>query len=905
MKITKIIGSLVSSAMLCFSAASQATSPPKPAEAIKYDLWPDTQYDSRIPTHSEVLGYQAGERITSHGDMLRFFEALERAAPERIRIFEYGRSWEGRKLIYAAIGSPENVENLEQFAANMQRLADPRITSKKEAQSLIKTLPASVWLEHGVHGNEISSTDAAMMSAYHLLAATNSPVVDEILANTLVFIDPMQNPDGRTRFLSFYYANAGLSHSGDRLSVDHNEPWPRGRSNHYLFDMNRDWLAVTQPETAGRIKILNHFKPTVVIDLHEMGGDSSYFFVPAADPINPHMSQAQLANNDLIGRNNANYFDQFGFTYFTREVYDAFYPGYGDSWPTFYGASAATYEVGSTRGEVYRTRSGEVIRYKSPVQRHFVASMATAEAVAQNREKILSDFYQYQVDAIETGKKDRAERTFILPAKRDKAGSHRLATLMATHGVEVRQASEGFEACGNDYEAGAYIIDTAQPRGKFVKTTFTRQVDMAEAFIKEQERRRARKLNDEIYDVTAWSLPLLFNIDTDACGREVEVDSIAVSADTPLQGEVINPDASVAYLVPWGDMAAGRFLTAALQAGIKLKSADQAFVLGDKQRFPAGTLIIEKKANSSDIAAKVAGIANKTGATVTGVDSSWVIEGPSFGSRKAVPMTAPNIAMAWDSPTSSLSAGATRFVLERQFHYPVTAIRSDTLARADLSHYQVLILPSGHYGDALGERGASNLRQWVKQGGVLITLADATRFAAQSNIGLLDVKREYIYQEDSSGGAANGSEQDQVDGQLITSKAQLLDIIDSEKQSPDYVAGVLANVEVDQEHWLTAGVNPNVVSLVVGSDIYAPMQLASGKNLAWFADADKVLASGYLWKENQQQLAYKPFLLHQPMGKGMVIGFTQDPTSRAYLDGLNVLFMNSVFRAAAHADPIR
>ncbi|MFT2089922.1 M14 family zinc carboxypeptidase [Paraglaciecola sp. 2405UD69-4] len=874
------------------------------AANAEYDLWPDVEYNPNIPTHMQVLGYEVGERITNHGDMLRFFEALERAAPDRIRLFEYGRTWEGRKLIYAAIGQPELIKDLEGFSSDMQSLSDPRVTDKNQAKQFQDALPSSVWLQYGVHGNEISTTDAAMMTAYHLLAAPDEPTNKKILNNNIVFIDPLQNPDGRTRFTQRYYASVGISHSPDRLSAEHNEPWPRGRTNHYLFDMNRDWLALTQPETQGKVKILNKYRPLVVIDLHEMGGDSSYFFAPSAQPFNPHIHPNQIENITLVGRNNGKHFDKFGFDYFTREVYDAFFPGYGDSWPTFYGAAASTYEVGSSRGEVFLKDNGELLTFKDTVHKHFVASISTAEAVADNREKLLKDYYQYQVDAIKSGKADKKERTFILSNGQDRTTTHKLATLMAQHGVEVQQATESFKACGETYQAGTYFIDTAQPRGRFVKTTFTQQVDMSDAFIKEQERRRARLLRDEIYDVTAWSLPLMFNVDTDTCGKAVSAKAIQLEASDKLVGSVANPDANVAYLVPWGDMASVHFLTQALQQGLIVKSADKAFQLDSKQSFPAGSLIIEKRRNSADLAAKVQQIAADTGALVTGVDSSWVINGPSFGSGDVVDMPALNIAMAWDEPVSSLSAGNSRFVIEQELNYPVTAIRTDKLGSGNLAHYQVLILPSGRYGQAFSKSALDNIKNWVDNGGVLITFGDATAFAASSKAGLLDVKRELAV-TDKEDSANSKSDSDRVKGQLLTDKQALLDASVDAKQQPDYVAGVLANIEVDQEHWLTAGVNPNVVAMVSGRNIYTPITLTSGKNLAWFKDEESLLASGYLWKENTKQLAYKPFLIIQPQGNGMVIGYTQEPTTRAYLDGLNVMLANTIFRAAAHAQPLR
>ncbi|TQV72082.1 peptidase M14 [Aliikangiella marina] len=865
------------------------------------EFWPGTKYDPSIPTVKSVLGYETGERISNYNGMLRYFEALEQAAPDRIKIFEYARSWEGRKLIYAAIAKPDTLAKLEQFAIDMQKLADPRVTNRKQANKIIESLPASVWLEYSVHGNEISGTDSAMKLAYHLLAAPTETVNQKILDNTIVFIDPLQNPDGRDRFTSRYYAQVGLHPSYDRISAEHNEPWPRGRTNHYLFDMNRDWLAVTQPETKGRIDSLNKYKPLVVVDVHEMGGDQSYYFAPAAEPFNPFMTKTQIENMNIIGRNHAKHFDRFGFDYFTREIFDAFYPGYGDSWPTFYGASASTYEVGSARGEVFKKKTGQLYTYRDSVHQQFVASVSTAEGASDNRKKLLTDFYQYQVNAIEAGEKDKKERVYILPNKTDKAGTFRLATLMAQHGVEVTRADKAFKACGKSYQAGAYVLDTAQPRGRFLKTTFTQQVNMDADFIKEQERRRARKLNDEIYDVTGWSLPLMFNIETDTCGKSVKVSGTPVKADDQLIGTVNNPDASVAFIVPWGDMAAGRFLTSALQQGLTIKSADKAFKIDNQKSYPAGSLIIESRTNSKNLAQTVATIAKETGAIVDGVDTSWVTEGPSFGSGNTVTMKAPKIAIAWDTPTSSLSAGNTRFVIERQFNYPVTAIRTRQLARADLSDYQVVILPNGFYQQTLGKSGAKNLEAWVKKGGVLITFSGATRFAADKEIGLLDVKRENAFKDKPSKKSKQDNKKSTVEGTLYTEKSDLVAASENAQEKPDFVAGVLANIEVDQEHWLTAGINKDVVGLVYGNDIYTPIQLKSGKNLAWFKGPKEVLASGYLWQENKRQLAYKPYLIHQPKGKGMVIAYTQEPTVRAYLDGLNVMLMNSIFRATAHA----
>ena len=889
--------------LLCLLTVSSHSSQASPIDAPQGSLpemWPNTTYAPEIPTFSQVLGYEVGDQITRYEDMLTFFSALQTAAPTRLKLIEYGKTWEGRRLIYAVIGSPENIARLDEIAAEMRRLADPRVTDRRSANDLIASLPASAWLAFGIHGNEISSTDAAMMTAYHLLAGVNDVVSTKVANHALVFIDPLQNPDGRARFTQHYYSTVGLQHSPDRFSAEHNEPWPSGRTNHYLFDLNRDWLALTQPETRSRVKVLHQHLPLVVIDFHEMGGDESYFFSPAADPINPHMAPQQIQQMQRIGKRNADYFDQRGYDYFTQEIFDAFYPGYTDSWPTYYGATASTYEVGSARGLIYRRADGNLLTYRETVRKHFTASLSTLETVADNHTSLLNDFYQIQIDSIQIGKDNQQQRFYLLPGSRDQAGNDRLALLLLEHGIEVRQATEAFKACGNAYPAGTRFVDTAQPRGRLASTLLSQQVDMDASFIERQEQRRSQNLDHQMYDATAWSLPLLFNIEFATCQNAGKGASIAFTSDLVRPGQVLNPNATVAFLVPWGDMAAGRFLSAALLSGITVKSTDLAFTMADNARFPAGTLIIEKRSNGPEINQQVAALASQSGAQVIGVDTSWVEQGPSFGSSNTITLAPPAIAMAWDSSTYATSAGSTRFVIERQLNYPVTAIRTHHLSDAALNRYQVLILPEGNYTSTLGEAGAARLAAWVRQGGVLLTLGSATAYAASNEAGLLDIKREDAYQTLTKEPAESSTS---TFGSLLDSDSAFRSAIVSSERKPDQVPGVLANVVVDKHHWLSAGIHDNLIAWVEGRAIYSPIKLDSGHNIAWFASEDKLLASGYLWHENRQQLARKPFLVLQPQGRGMVIGFTQDATYRAYLEGLNVLLTNVLFRAPAHASP--
>ena len=873
----------------------------------KFVYWPDAQYDPTIPTVEAVLGYAPGDRITWHRDVIRYFEALAAAAPERMVITEYARSWENRELILAVVSAPENIANLDAIKSNMQRLADPRITDEDDAAQIIESQAAVTWLSYGVHGNEISSTDAAMLTAYHLLASQNDARVADIMANTVVVIDPMQNPDGRDRFIHNFEIAEGLVPDSDRLAAEHDEPWPGGRTNHYLFDMNRDWFIQTQPETRGRTAAMLQWYPVAYVDAHEMGSDGTYFFAPEAIPYNPHLAEDQRASLQLFGRNNARYFDMYGFDYFTREVYDAFYPGYGASWPSYFGSIAMTYEQASARGLVVRQYDGNELHYRYTVRNHFVTSLSTAETVANNREKFLTDFYNFRVSAIEEGE-DEDIRAYILPTQNDQAAANKLAGLLSRQDVEVGRAQAEFNACGESYAAGSFVIRTDQPAKRFIRTLLDVEVAMEAEFLAEQERRRARNLPDEIYDVTAWSLPLMMNVETHTCNRVPSGDFELIGTDLVQPGSISGGQASVAYLVPWGSAPAVRFLAGALRAGLSVKSNDKAFT-NIEAEYPAGTLILDVTDNPPDIHGIVESLAAQTGANVVSVNDSWVTDGPSFGSANVVRFNMPKIAMAWDRPTASYSAGNTRFVIERQFDFPVTPIRVSRLRTADLSRYQVLILPlmnGAGYKAALGKSGIDNLKGWVERGGVLISLGNATRFLADPDVDLIAIRREKaVVEVEEDEKDDEDSEEATVDGQYLTELEEYEEQIVPLDDDPDAVAGVLVRADVDQEHWLTAGVAPVVNVLVRGTDVYTPIRLNDGFNVARFQGPDDLLASGYLWEENRRQLAYKPFLVSQSQGAGQVIAFTQDPTVRAYMDGLNVMLMNAIFRGAAHARPVR
>ena len=847
----------------------------------KFEFWPGTQYDPAIPTFQKVLGYGPGERISSHANLMRYMDALAQASPGRMKIHEYARSWENRKLIYAVVASEANIKRLDQIKAAMRKPGDPRQN--------MSGIPAVIWLGYGVHGNEISSPDAALLTAYHLLAARRDKIVDEVLQNVVVIVDPTQNPDGRDRFVQNFEQSEGIEPDASPAAAEHNEPWPAGRTNHYHFDLNRDWFALTQPETRGRIKSLREWLPLVFVDLHEMSPESTYYFAPEAVPFNPHLAADQKSSLDWFGKNNSKWFDHFGFSYFTREVYDAFYPGYGASWPSYYGSVAMTYENASSRGLLMRRSDDSTFHFRDTVLRHFVASISTAETAAKNRDKLFDGFVRYRQTALDEGAKESI-REYILPRRGDVSAVDKLAALLAEQGVEMKRATAAFAG----YPTGSYVIPLAQPAKRLIRTLLDADVPMELKFMEEQERRRKKKMPDEIYDVTGWSLPLLYNVE-------------CIAASTISQGqfetfkEIPKPaafgEASVAYLVPWGSRAAGQFLAAALRAGLRVHSTDKSF-LQNGRTFPSGTLILKVKENAAGLHDALAKIQGQAEIVATG--SGWVDDGVNFGSRYVNVVKSPAIALAWDRPVSAGAAGHTRFVLERQFGYPVTVVRTPLLGLIDLSKFNVLILPDGVYGDTINAAAQKRIKDWIQAGGTLIGISGALSFLADPKVGILAVSQENLAKEGETPKKTE-PEPARAPGKILSNEAAYLKAIQADAELPDFTKGVIARARTDPDHWLTSGLPATVNALVEGRNVYTPIKLDKGVNAVMFMDADNLVAGGYLWPENKKQLAWKPLAIVQRDGRGHIIGFTFDPNYRAYLDGLNVLFLNAVFRGPAHS----
>ena len=859
---------------LLFAALIQVPAPTQ-------ELAPGTRYDSTIPTLEDVVGHDFREEITHPDEIVTYFRALADAAPDRTRLIRYAESWEGRPLHAMVIGSPERIARLDEIKADLARFSAVKGLSEDDVDQLVAQLPVVTALMHGVHGNEISSNGAAMAEAYHLLAAEGDATVDMILRESLVLIDPAENPDGRARFVQHTTMSRARWPNQATYSAEHDEPWPGGRGNHYLFDLNRDLFIQSQPETRGKVDLFLEFRPNIVADLHEMGGNSTYFFPPTAPPENPWYGERQIALMDVFGRANATAFDERGFSYFNRDVYDLFYPGYVDMWPMNQGALGMTYEQASARALVLKKADGDVMTYGDGVLHHFTAAITTAATAAANRERILRDYFEYRRQGVEMAGNGTAE--LVLHSAHDPAMARRLARMLASNGIDVHEVTGSVSVDGRELSAaGTYIVPLDQPASRMARNLLDDHVPMDEAFIQRQIERRARREGDEIYDLTAWSQSLLWDVEVIEASRATGAAGPLMDPDTEAAPGVALPEATVGYLMPWGTATASA-VAEAMRQGIRVRASGEAFTLGGRD-YGSGTAIVRVSENDSGLRATLGEIAGRHGAEVVPIDDSYVSAGASLGANSVRALRAPRILLAYDQPASSYSTGWARYILEQRYGVPVTAVRGRSLGRANLSDYDVIVLPSGNYSSVIGAGLVEQLRNWMSDGGTLITMANSTSWATRA--GLLSTATE------RRGGRAAGTDapSDGTPDQPI----EYLDEIVPEDEAPEGVPGAILRVVLDRSHWMSSGTDGEIGALVEGSRVFSPMTLDDGVNVGRYGTLDDLVLSGIVWEEARPQLASKTFLMLERYGSGQIISFAEDPNYRAYTEATQLLFMNAV-----------
>ncbi|MGB5039015.1 MAG: M14 family metallopeptidase [Blastocatellia bacterium] len=940
---------------LCPAGLVRAASSPQSADRKPaFDLYSRGPYRSDVPRPESILGYELGTRETTYWEQERVVRAIADAATDRVKVFPYGKTVEGRPLRIVAISSPENMARIETIRANALRLADPRSLPAAEATELARAMPAIVWLNQNVHGDESTSFESGMALIYNL-AATQEPKLLESLKNCVVIVNPSFNPDGHERF-AVYHNSIGMNDPNND-AIEHGQPWAiYGRYNHYRFDMNRDKLAVSQQEVRQEIAEYLRWNPHVYVDQH--GEVDQYFFPPVALPINENADRAyQEKWLDRYGRGNAAAFDRNSWDYYTRGIFDFLYVGYLDAWAALNGAIGMTYETdgGGNLGFAWRRTDGTVITLRDGIAHHLVAAIATIETTSTHREERLRDFYAFRKAAVDEGRSKAMKHVVIVPSK----DPERAATLVATLrrvGIEVGVASaafstvsahnygDGANAAGvqKRFDSGVYVVDLAQPQGRMARAFLEPDAKLNPEFVMEQLARRDR--NDKrgkntpqesagFYDVTAWSLPLTFGVETYWLG-----DAPAISAE-PL-GTAVDPEhgrrapfapeggvsggrGQQAFVFPYGTNASARLALALLREGFRIGVSHYEMRAGGRT-FPRGAIVVRTGRNHDSLGARIAQLARETGVQVTAVDSQYSDDvAVGVGSEEVQQLRTPRILVAAGDAVSQTSYGAIWYMLERELQYPFTAMDPEQIPYTDLRQFNVIILPDGYsgaYSDRIGAGGLEKLRQWVNDGGTLIAIGGATAYLVAKDSKMTSARA--VGSSEDEGGKDDGAPaaddvsdapKDAPKGKEMTAKESAgkdATPKDEDKKSfppvkpvpatPLYVPGAVFRADVDHNYFMSFGYEEKSLFVPVNTDLFLRPS-KDGANVVGFPKNAKVV-SGFIWPKNTEQLlAGTSYVVDEPTGGGHVILFTEDVTFRRLWRGLDRLLINGFLFGPGHS----
>ncbi|WP_297704304.1 M14 metallopeptidase family protein [uncultured Eudoraea sp.] len=796
-----------------------------------------------LKSPSEFLGYELGTQFTRHHQVVDYYQYLSVAAKDRMQINEYGKTNEQRPLLLAYLSSSANMENLE--AIRKEHLNS---TSGEG-----KSTKAIVWLSYNVHGNESAGTEASMQTIYELLTSKQS-----YLENTVVIIDPCINPDGRDRYVNWYNQFKNTPYQLNPESKEHYEGWWSGRSNHYMFDLNRDWAWLTQLESRQRLRYYNKWLPHIHVDFHEQGIDSPYYFAPAAEPFHEVITDFQRDFQVTIGKNHAKYFDANGWFYFTKERFDLFYPSYGDTYPTYNGAIGMTYEQGGggRAGLGVITGNGDTLTLKDRIVHHHTTGISTVEVATNNVAKLNEEYQKFFQP------KNYKYKSYILKGQEDHLRT--LTELLDRHQLNYSYGT-GAIVKGFDYKSGktgslktnseSIIISTNQARGTLVKVLFEPNA----------------KLSDSLsYDITAWSLPYAYGLDAIASENLINGTS---KTENSFKKEALSKN-TYAFLTEWNGMDDARFLSELLERNIRVRQAQKPFTLEGK-RHDRGSLIITKADNENNLEFTkiLSEVAEKHHKTLTAVSSGFVDEGKDFGSSYVQMIPAVKVAVLAGEPTSTLRFGEIWHFFEQQLHYPLTILDANYLNELALSNYEVLILPGGTgYKRFMDKTMLSQLKEWVSRGGRLIAMGKA--------IASLDG-------EDGFRISAREKEND--------STVNLVEPYENlrREEMKNEISGAIFKTRVDTTHPLAFGYTDTYFSLKLGNGSYD--YLESGT--VAYISTNTVPVAGFAGCVAQKKMSKSLVFGVEKHGKGQVVYMVDNPLFRGFWENGKLFFVNALFMA--------
>ncbi len=798
-----------------------------------------------IQSPSEYLGYELGSRFTRHHKVVEYFKYITNIS-KNVQLTKYGETNEHRPLYLSFISSENNIGNLEEIrTTNLKRTGILEGSANSEI--------GIVWLSYNVHGNEASSSEAAMLTLYKLITEKQ-----DWLKNTVVIIDPCLNPDGRDRYVNWYNQTKNTPFNTNPDVTEHNEPWPGGRPNHYLFDLNRDWAWATQLETQQRLKVYNKWMPHIHVDFHEQGYNSPYYFAPAAEPYHEIITDWQRNFQTEIGKNHAKYFDKEGWRYFTKESFDLLYPSYGDTYPTYMGAIGMTYEqAGHGRaGLGIITENNTVLTLKDRIAHHTTTGLSTVEVAVNNTSKMLDEFSKFFDNS---GLK---HKNYILRGAPEKIES--VMELLQKHEIDFHRADgknikafnfetksiENFKSSKNDL-----IIPTNQPKGKMVKVLFEQEAQLS---------------NPITYDITAWSLPYAYGLQGFVTEDKITIESDLKLIDKQQNINTVSKNA-YAYLHKWNEVSDAELLGNLLKEGFNIRFSEKDFSVEGKQ-FNKGSIIIMRGENEhiSNFDAIIVEIADRLNKKLNTTKTGFVATGADFGSSSIKLIKNKNIAVLAGEGTSSLSFGEIWHFFETQLNYPINVINIDNFNRTNLAKYQVLILPNGYRAN---ENDLKKLSAFTSGGGNIVAIGSSvSSFADKKGF---DLKVKKAKEEDAKKPTPNLIPYDQQEKEYIK----------------EAITGSIFKSTVDHSHPLAFGYNNNYYSLKQRSSTY--QLLENGYNVAYFPENFEHI-SGYAGENALKEIPNSLLFGIERKGRGNIIYMVDNPLFRSFWENGKLFFVYAV-----------
>ncbi len=827
---------------------------------LDYYLPDGVEYNDDIPTPAEVIKQEVGEWHVRHDLLVDYMYAIAEAS-DRATIVETGRTYENRPLLSLVFTSPENHERLEEIRLNHLALGDPERSDDFD----VNNMPVVVQLSYSVHGNEPSGSNSALLTAYHLAAAEGEEI-ENVLASAVILVDPSINPDGLARFA--HWANTHKSLNTlvtDPETREYDEIWPGGRTNHYWFDLNRDWMLVQHPESEARVARYQDWKPNILTDHHEMGSNATFFFQPGipsrTHPLTPERNQALTAS---IGEYHAEELDKIQSLYYTKESFDDYYYGKGSTYPDVQGSIGILFEQASSRGHAQETIHG-VLKFPFTILNQFTATQSTIKAAVDLRVELLEHYRLFYKEAARDASRSTI-KAYVFGESADQARTFHLAEMINRHNIEIYELNETITANGETFSAGqAYVVPTDQPQFKLITALFERRNTFTDSLF---------------YDVSAWTMPYAFNLPfAELNNRAFNNNLLGEQFDGTMNsvGQLIGGKSRYAYAFEWDEYYAPRALYRLLEAGAKAKVATLQFSgvtsMGERN-FDYGTILVpmgiqDDEMEVHDIIAEIVAEDNiKVYSLNTGLSS----RGIDLGSNNFSTIAKPSIAVIGGEGTNAYEIGEMWHLMDQRYHMPLSIIDKKDFPGADLDRYTVLIMTGYNYND-LSNGTVEAIKDWVRSGGVLLAMKQGVQWAARQE--LADV--EFVNDDEA--------EDDEVQTRPYVKQGA--------DRGAQVIGGTIFNAILDLTHPLGYGFNDSDITVFRNSTIF--MEKGENPYSTPLYYADNPLASGYISNENEEIIAGTAAIVVSRFGRGKVIAMTDNPNFRAFWYGTNKLFANSIF----------